>query len=177
MVGVQTTTVARPAITSESAGVSRADVEEFLIHEAALLDEWQLDAWLGLFAPDAHLEIFTNDWDGWGASAGGSFVSDDRTLLEARVKRLKSRKAHAENPRSRTNRIVGNVRIVDSDGSVVRVQANFIVHRYRDGASFVYAGRYDHLLHVSDGRLEFVRRRSFPTSESMDFGARLSFIL
>ena len=32
---------------------SRAEVEDFLYHEAALLDEWRLDEWLALLTDDA----------------------------------------------------------------------------------------------------------------------------
>ena len=30
----------------------RSEIEDFLYREASLLDGWQLDEWLGLFAPD-----------------------------------------------------------------------------------------------------------------------------
>ena len=32
---------------------SRADYEDFLYREAALLDEWRLEEWLSLFTPDS----------------------------------------------------------------------------------------------------------------------------
>ncbi|MTV24680.1 aromatic-ring-hydroxylating dioxygenase subunit beta [Nitriliruptoraceae bacterium ZYF776] len=158
--------------------VTRAEVEDFLIHEAHLLDTWDLDGWLALFAPGAVSEVTTTDWEpGWQPSETGSFVYDDEDLLHARVKRLKSRKAHAENPHSRTHRIVGNVRVEPLADDRVRAAANFLVHRYRDGAEFVYAGRYDHELAVTGTGLAFVWRRAIPTNESMAAGARLSFIL
>ena len=37
--------------------VTRAEVEDFLYHEAALLDGWQLDEWLALLTEDARYEV------------------------------------------------------------------------------------------------------------------------
>ena len=41
--------------------VTRAQVEDFLFHEAALLDEWRLDAWQELLADDACYYVPSND--------------------------------------------------------------------------------------------------------------------
>lgn len=157
--------------------VPRSEVEEFLYDEAALLDEWNLDEWLTRFVPGASMLVPTTDANGLGPDLAGYFVADDWGLLNARVKRLKSRKAHAENPHSRTTRMVGNVRILERNGSRIRVGANFVIHRFRDGGSFHYVGRYDHELLVTDNGLVFTLRRSILTNEAMEPGARLSFIL
>ncbi|MDO1485108.1 p-cumate dioxygenase small subunit [Rhodococcus rhodochrous] len=157
--------------------VSRTEVEDFLFHEAAVLDEWRLDEWITLFVPGAHMQVPTTDQAALGPESAGYFVADDWDLIQARVKRLKSRKAHAENPHSRTNRLIGNVRVLDREGDTVRVAANFVIHRYRDGGAFCYVGRYDHLLQVETTGLRFLTRRSVLSNESMDPGARLSFIV
>lgn len=164
-------------LAREGRTVTRSDVEDFLIDEALILDQWRLDDWLALFEEGAHFEVMTTDWKGWSADAGGSFVNDDWGLIKARVKRLKSRKAHAENPRSRTHRLIGNVKISSQDGDHLNVEANFVIHRYRDGAAFTYVGSYQHVLAITDSGLKFRHRRAIPVSETMDFGARLSFIL
>jgi p-cumate 2,3-dioxygenase beta subunit len=157
--------------------VTRAEVEDFLFEEAALLDQWRLDEWITLFVPGAGLLVPTTDWTGQEPDAAGYFVADDWELVNARVKRLKSRKAHAENPHSRTTRLVGNVRLISRAGDQLRVAANFVIHRFRDGGEFQYVGRYDHLLRVGSDTLRFDVRRSILTNESMQPGARLSFIL
>ena len=132
--------------------VTRPQVEDWLFAEADLLDGWDYDAWLGLFEPGARYEIPTTDHRGWSAFESGSFVCDDWDLIQARVKRLKSRKAHAENPHSRTHRIVGNVRLFPDGDSAdsLRVTASFIVHRARDGQFDTYVGRYEHILVPDD---------------------------
>ncbi|MDP6228622.1 MAG: aromatic-ring-hydroxylating dioxygenase subunit beta, partial [Dehalococcoidia bacterium] len=37
------------------------EVEQFLYHEAALLDEWRLDEWLTFFTDDARYVVPTTD--------------------------------------------------------------------------------------------------------------------
>ncbi|MFI6288397.1 aromatic-ring-hydroxylating dioxygenase subunit beta [Streptomyces sp. NPDC051018] len=170
--------------------VTRQEVEDFLYAEADILDHWDYDGWLALFEPGARYEIPTTDYrPGWSPHETGSFVDDDWDLLRARVKRLKSRKAHAENPHSRTHRLVSNVRLsanaanaestesTENTGESFRVAASFVVHRARDGHFDAYVGWYDHLLVPTEDGLRFRLRRSVLGHESLAAGARLSFIL
>jgi p-cumate 2,3-dioxygenase beta subunit len=160
--------------------VVRAEVEDFLYEEAAILDAWAYDTWLTLFEEGARFEIPTTDYQPsghWSIHGAGSFVDDDWGLLKARVKRLKSRKAHAENPPSRTHRMISNVRLFEHDAQTLRVAASFIVHRARDGQFDTYVGRYDHLLVPAPEGLRFRIRRTILTHEALPPGARLSFIL
>lgn len=157
--------------------VARAEVEDFLYGEADLLDSWRYDAWLELFTDGARYEIPTTDYQGWSPHESGSFVDDDWDLLQARVKRLKSRKAHAENPHSRTHRLISNVRIFAGENGTLRVSASFVVHRARDRQFDTYVGRYLHVLAVGDDGLRFRLRRVVLGHEALSPGARLSFIL
>ncbi|MFE7392403.1 aromatic-ring-hydroxylating dioxygenase subunit beta [Streptomyces sp. NPDC057582] len=158
--------------------VTRQDVEDFLYTEADILDRWDYDGWLALFEPGARFEIPTTDYrPGWSPHESGSFVDDDWDLLLARVKRLKSRKAHAENPHSRTHRLVSNVRLSEGTEDSFKVAASFVVHRARDGHFDAYVGWYDHLLVPTEDGLRFRLRRSVLGHESLAAGARLSFIL
>jgi p-cumate 2,3-dioxygenase subunit beta len=157
--------------------VTRGEVEDFLYDEADILDAWNYDAWLALFVEGARYEIPTTDYQGWSPHESGSFVDDDWDLLQARVKRLKSRKAHAENPHSRTHRLVSNVRLGVQDGDTLPVTASFVVHRARDGHFDTYVGKYHHELVVTTEGLRFRLRRSVLGHESLSAGARLSFIL
>jgi len=36
---------------------TRSEIEDFLYHEAALLDDWQLPEWLALYTADARYEV------------------------------------------------------------------------------------------------------------------------
>src|ERR1700720_119149 len=89
-----------------------ARCEQFLVHEARLLDEAKFDDWLALFTADA--------WY-WVPSEPGqknpfdtvSLIYDDRRLLETRVRRLSSPRMYSQEPRSRTSRIIANVTLED----------------------------------------------------------------
>ncbi|MCM2394141.1 aromatic-ring-hydroxylating dioxygenase subunit beta [Streptomyces albipurpureus] len=173
-----TTTGNRGSVQCAGRTVTRQEVEDFLFAEADILDHWDYDGWLALFEPGARYEIPTTDYrPGWSLHETGSFVDDDWNLLLARVKRLKSRKAHAENPHSRTHRLVSNVRLSQDTEDSFRVAAAFVVHRARDGRFDAYVGWYEHLLVPTEDGLRFRLRRSVLGHESLAAGARLSFIL
>lgn len=156
---------------------TRSEVEDFLYAEADILDAWRYDDWLALFEDGARYEIPTTDYRGLSLHESGSFVDDDYDLLKARVKRLKSRKAHAENPHSRTHRMVSNVRVAKAGDDALTATASFVVHRARDGQFDTYVGRYEHVLVPTGDGLRFRLRRSILGHEALPPGARLSFIL
>lgn len=162
---------------TQHADVTRFEVEEFLYREAQILDDWKLDDWLSLFATDAVYEVPTTDWRGWDERGGGFFILDNYDLIQARVKRLKSRKAHAENPKSRVHRMIGNVAVGERTGNLVEIKASFVIHRFRDETTQCYVGYYRHLLEITESGLLFRRRRSVLSHELLTPGARLSFII
>ena len=163
-------------MTTGTATVTRAAAEDFLFEEAALLDEWRLDEWLGLFLPEGTYEIPTPDAGDHSPATAQYFVADDAELLGVLVTRLKSKNAHAENPRSVTHRAVTNVRVAPA-GDAWRVRASFAVQRIRDGHVDPYLGWYDHLLVATADGLRFRRRRSRLAGDQLRPGSRLSFIL
>jgi p-cumate 2,3-dioxygenase beta subunit len=84
-------------------------------------------------------------------------IADDIRRIRARVTRLKDPHAHAEYPRSRTRRMISNVRIVEKNP--LRVEANFIVHRFRGNDDVRrYVGQYRYTL-VRDGAGLKIRSR------------------
>ena len=163
---------------AKSAAITRAQVEEFLFHEAALLDEWRLDEWLDLLTADARYEVPSNDRPDADPSSTLFTIADDIARIRGRVTRLKDRNAHAEFPRSRTRRLIGNVRIVGKSARELRVEANFVVYRFRrDGGVREYVGRYRYELRVERGALKIARRQA--VLDAMELGSMglVSFIL
>ncbi len=157
--------------------VTRAEVEDFLYAEAALLDAWRLDEWLKLFEEGATYEVPTTDRPNADAQSAQFYVADEYALLTARVKRLKSRHAHAENPPSRTRRLVTNVRLEMEGPVTIRAFAAFLIYKIRDGNVDSFVGRYEHSLVLQDGTLRFRKRRAVLELEVLRPGGRLSFIL
>src|SRR3982750_20196 len=127
------------------AAVTRAQVEDFLYHEAALLDSWKLDEWLALLTEDATYRVPSNDRPQSDPKTALFMIADDIRRIRARVTRLKDPHAHAEFPRSRTRRLISNVRIVDKNP--LKVEANFIVYRFRgNDDKREYVGHYRYTL-------------------------------
>jgi benzoate/toluate 1,2-dioxygenase beta subunit len=140
------------------AGLSRADAENFLIHEARLLDEARYDEWLALFTAEAHYWV-PSEPDQQSALDTISLMYDDRRLLETRVRRLASPRIYSQEPRSRTSRIVTNVTIEGGDGNTTEVRSKFMIVEYRREEQRIFAGTYRHTLVTTGGdtRIAFKR--------------------
>lgn len=157
--------------------ITRQEAEDFLFEEAALLDEWRLDEWFQLFEEGATYEVPTTDRPNEDPHSSQYYVWDDYELLSARVKRLKSKHAHAENPHSRTRRLVTNVRVGEPSGDAIPVYAAFLIYKIRDGNVDTFVGRYEHTLVLSGDGLRFRKRRAVLELEVLRPGGRLSFIV
>lgn len=158
--------------------VTREEVEEFLFHEAALLDAWHLDDWFALLTEDARYEVPSNDRPHADPKNTLFTVADDIDRIRGRITRLKDKNAHAESPHSRTRRMIGNVRIVGRNAKELRVEANFVVYRFRRDESIrEYVGHYRYLLRLEGGALKIARREA--VLDAMELGSMglVSFIL
>ena len=162
---------ANSAANDVSAPTLREMVEEFLYHEAALLDAWRLDEWLALFTADGRYLVPTTDLPGGDPKKDLVFIDDDMVRLRARVERLKSRHGHREYPSSRTRRFISNIRIQVEDTGIV-VTSSFLVYRFRMGESSPYVGWYEHRLKRMDGELKIHHRKAVLDLEELrDHGA------
>lgn len=170
------------APSGPAGATNRADVEDFLFHEAALLDAWQLDDWLALLCDDCSYRVPSNDAPDAQPQQALFMIADDIHRIRERVVRLKDRNAHAEFPHSRTRRLISNVRIAGrslADGvESLRVHANFIVYRHRRDADVrCYVGCYRYLLRGGAEGLRIAEREA--VLDAMELGAMglVSFIL
>jgi len=68
--------------------VLRQEVEDFLFAEAALLDEWRLDEWLGLLTDDVTYIVPATDARDADPATTLSIISDDAKRLRARAEQL-----------------------------------------------------------------------------------------
>lgn len=138
-------------------------VEQFLYHEAALLDDWKLDQWLGLFTPDGRYEVTPLGEDDPASLSPATtyfLIADDRERLEARVTRMKSPAAHVESPRSRTRHLYTNTRVVEDDGQALTAWFNFHTFRNRNRQTFGYMGTTRCVLvRAADGSLSIRAKR------------------
>ena len=158
--------------------ITRQQVEDFLYEEAAVLDAWRLDDWLALLTDDAVYRVPSNDRPDAGPGDTLFIIADDINRIRARVTRLKKKDAHAEDPRSRTRRMITNVRIVSRNGQSLRVEANFNVHRFRrnDGVR-AYVGHYRYELRVEGEKLKIAKREAVIDAMELGSMGSVSFIL
>jgi p-cumate 2,3-dioxygenase beta subunit len=158
--------------------VTRAEVEDFLYHEAALLDDWQLDEWEALLADDAAYYVPSNDQLAGDHRNTLFLVADDRERIRQRIIRIKDPNCHAEFPRSRTRRMISNVRIVAVDGDLVTVAANFVCYRYRRYERVrEYVGVYRYILKGSGDAFRIKERRVLIEAHELGTLGSVSFIL
>jgi p-cumate 2,3-dioxygenase subunit beta len=93
------------------------------------------------------------------------------------VKQLLGKSAWAENPHSRTRRMITNVRVPCADGDSIVATANFAVHRMRYETVDTYVGRYDYKLARFGKELKIRERRAILDNEALRPHGKISFIL
>ncbi|MGE4426844.1 MAG: aromatic-ring-hydroxylating dioxygenase subunit beta [Solirubrobacteraceae bacterium] len=155
----------------------RLAVEEFLTEEAAMLDEWELDRWVVLFADPCRFVVPSTDTPNADPRTDLTLIDDDYLRLTWRVKRLKSRHAHREFPYSRTRRLVTNVRLTDVRDDEVDVSATALVYRFRHGHQDTFVARYRHTLLRTDEGFLFRIRRAELDMERLSPNGAISMIL
>jgi 3-phenylpropionate/cinnamic acid dioxygenase small subunit len=125
------------------------DIEQFLFREAQLLDEARFEEWLKLFTDTAWYWVPVSP-DQPDPFEMVSIIYDDRRLLETRVRRLLNANIHAEEPRTRTSRIVGNIIAEDepaddaADGADIVVSSRFQMAEFRRDRQRIFAGSLRH---------------------------------
>ena len=158
--------------------VTRAEVEDFLYREAALLDDWKLDEWEALLTDDAAYYVPPNDQLEGDHRSTLFLVADDRERIRQRIIRIKDPNCHAEFPRSRTRRMISNVRIVGVDGDLVTVAANFVCYRYRRYERIrEYVGGYRYILQRTGDSFRIKERRVLIDAHELGTLGSVSFIL
>lgn len=171
---VQQLAETRPAMQSRS----RADYEDFLFHEAALLDAWRLDEWFELFTTDSVYEVPTS---GAGLEVQPDnalfYVADDHRRLRHRVNRLNKPTAHAEWPHSDTVHMISNVRVEGVEALGVHVVCAFATYRSKHHVTDTYIGHIHYLFTAVDGELRIRSKRVLLGMNSLQPHGKISIIL
>ncbi|OGA66494.1 MAG: hypothetical protein A3G81_02250 [Betaproteobacteria bacterium RIFCSPLOWO2_12_FULL_65_14] len=134
------------------------NVEQFLYHEARLLDTQQLEAWLELFTDDAvyWVPLEANQRDGHHTS---SIIHDDRTLLGLRIQQARHPRAHARLPLARTVHQVGNVMLLSEEDSELRVASTLQLVEWRQDKQRVWGALVEHRLRPAGGSFKIAHKR------------------
>ena len=145
------------------------EAEEFLYHEADLLDGRKYEEWLELLADDIHYWMpirrttQAREVDREFTPLGGvAFFDDDKNILNMRVQRLAVGRAWAEDPPSRTRRLITNVRITQIESEDVTVNSNFQLYRTRlNSEEDSWIGRREDVLRRVDGSFKLAQRHIY----------------
>lgn len=139
---------ARPAEDGTGISIDLRDIEQFLYDEAELLDSWKIQEWFQLFTEDCRywVPLNTDDQDPLSAA---SLIYDDWTELHDRMARLLNPLVYTQQPRARTRRVIGNVRLGRSTGEEVQVFSNFLLYEVRLNRERILGGQMEHVLQRS----------------------------
>ncbi len=120
-------------------------LEQFLYHEAWLLDTDRFDEWLALYTEDCRywVPLEHGQIDGENTC---SVIHDDRQLLEIRVRQWRHPRAHARVPLPRTVRQVGNVMLLADAGDTLSVRSTLMVTEFRADRQRLFGARVEHQL-------------------------------
>ena len=132
-------------------------VEQFLYHEARLLDTQRLEEWLALFTEDATywLPLEREQKDPVETS---SIVYDDRTLLELRVKQARHPRAHARLPLARTIHQIGNIEIHE-ESKETKVNSTLVLVEFRAEKQRIWGAQVEHRLRRAGESYRIARKR------------------
>lgn len=141
------------------------EVEQFLYREARLLDDGRFYEWLDLFSEDAIYWMPTRQTtasreNGVRKEGELPLFEDDKGFLTARVQRLDTGLAHAEQPPTRTRHFIANVEIIKEEGDELEVHANLLVFQSRlERTECFYVGKREDRLRRVGGELRIARRK------------------
>ncbi|HEV3011272.1 MAG TPA: aromatic-ring-hydroxylating dioxygenase subunit beta, partial [Burkholderiales bacterium] len=113
-------------------------VQQFLFHEARLLDERRLQEWLALYAEDAEYWV-PYAWEQQSPKDHVSLFYETKTLLKMRVDRLEGELSPLDSPAARVNHYLTNVLLEEGAELTARAYLLFVEHRREEQRWF--AGR------------------------------------
>lgn len=137
------------------------EIEDFLYHEAELLDDRKFDEWLDLMAEDVryfmplrrNVRYGEQDRENTSEKSDISWFDEGKPTLAGRVRQLNTGLHWAEEPLSRVCHMVSNVHVLSYADGVAEVQSRFLVYRNRlqEEQDFFVGKRHDVLRRVGDG--------------------------
>jgi len=142
------------------AGIDRQPFEDFIVHEARLLDARRFRDWMALFADDGTYWVPAVP-DQANPLDQASLFYDDRGLMKTRIDRLEHPRIHVQSPASRTAHLVGNVVVEEADaakGEFV-IGSTVIMVESREDKQRLFAGRQRHRLRREGEAFRIVQKR------------------
>jgi 3-phenylpropionate/cinnamic acid dioxygenase small subunit len=151
----------------------KQDIEEFLYHEADLLDQRKFRDWLDLLAEDLvyFMPIRRNvkfgehdERENTRQGEGISWFDEDKWTVTKRVEQILTGVHYAEEPLSRVTHMVSNIRLLDvipsmEDVREVTVGCRFLVYQSRvEYETYTFIGRRTDMLRRHGDSWRIARR-------------------
>jgi 3-phenylpropionate/cinnamic acid dioxygenase small subunit len=151
----------------------KEEIEQFLYHEAELLDERRYEEWLALFAEDAQyfMPMRRNvphdepDREFTRAGYDVNWFDEGKDTLTRRVKQILTGIHWAEEPPSRICHMISNVQVVtavapSASSGEVTVKSRFLVYRNRvETETDFLVGKREDVLRRVNGGWQIARRK------------------
>jgi len=161
-------------------------IVELLYREANLLDERRFEEWLDLFTDDAKYRIPTVKVkelaaaeDEYAKDEELNFFEEDKKTLALRVNRLYTEFAWAENPPSKTVRIISNILIERSktNNNEYIAKSNVIIYRCKGGdkLDIIPCRRLD-IIRLVDNRLKIANRTVYLLTPTLNISNLSIFV-
>ena len=163
---------------SPALSLARSDIEEFLVEEAAMLDERRFDDWFALFEEGATYKVPQAGAGNEEQSAKTLFyIADDYFRLRQRVERMTKPDHHSEYPASICSRLISNVRIIGSTADLIEVECKYITHRSKNNVTDVYCGHHRYSFRIADGKLRICAKTTYIDMNDLRPQGRVSIII
>jgi 3-phenylpropionate/cinnamic acid dioxygenase small subunit len=133
---------------------TEGEVPRLLFHEARMLDERRYDEWLAVFAPECLYWVPSRFVPGDPRKETAIYL-DDRRRLGDRVAAIRTGFFHAQNPPSRTRRMLSNLEWWTAPGGGLYACANVVIWEHRKATTRPYPGWQAYEI-VRDARGEWV---------------------
>ena len=136
-----------------------AEIQEFLFHEAQLLNDRQFEAWLDLLTEDAIYWVPARH----GQTSGDTEISlfyDTRSIIDDRIIRLRHPQMWSQLPPAITSRLVSNIMIEgDPSADTLTVHSVFVMVEHRNRRETrTFGGSYEHQLRRAGGTWKIAKK-------------------
>jgi len=151
----------------------KQEVEDFLYHEAELLDERRYEDWLSLIADDIrywmpmrrNVKVGEQEREFTRADHDINWFDEGRETLERRVRQILTGIHWAEEPVSRITHILSNVQLLEATPSVAdaveaAVKCRFLIYRNRvETETDILVGKREDRLRRAGDSWQIARRK------------------
>ena len=135
-------------------------IEQFLYHEARLLDEQRWEEWNALYLDDAEYWVPAAP-DQPDPHNHVSLIYETGLLRAVRIKRYKHPNAFSLQPRPRSVHLINNIILdkFDTDSGECSVNSRFVMLQYRREKQDVFAGSCNHRLRIEGNEYRIAGKR------------------